>query len=233
MLKVHGVKVEYYGIELATLDFEFARGVTLLLGEVGSFKTTLFRIIGGIKEIKEGEIILDEINIEENPPKLRDMAYVGEDSTPSGSVRKALMMPLKLRGVGRHEAKLRADEAARQFGLEPKRKIKELCKRELVAFFAARLSLRETKVTMFDEPYHFFGEENEERITELIKSRGGYTLVSSCDGGDVERLKPDYLFVLRGDKTLVCGKTEDVLSAQNDRYVSLFLGTESRDINVL
>lgn len=223
MLEVKNVKVEYYGEEVALLNFEFKQGVTLLLGEVGSFKTTLFRILGGIKEIKEGEIILDGTNIEELPPKRRDMAYVGKDSIPpSGTVIKALMLPLKLRGD--KKAKLKANEAANQFGLEPKRKIKELSKKELIPFFAARLSLRNTIVSMFDEPYHLLGEDD--AVTDMIKNRGGYTLVSSCDGSDIERLKPDYLFVLRGDRVLAFGKTEDVLISPQDKYVEMFLGVK-------
>ncbi|MCH5164304.1 MAG: ABC transporter ATP-binding protein [Clostridiales bacterium] len=224
MLEVKNVKVEYYGEEVGTLNFAFNQGVTLILGEVGSFKTTLFRVLGGIKEFDEGEIILDGERIEELPPKKRDMAYVGLDSTPtSGNVVKALMQPLRLRGVSKKEAFVAADGAAQKFGLDSKRKIKALSKAELVSFFKARLSLRNIAVTMFDEPYHYFGTENAQSITDMIKSCGGYVLVSSCDGGDIERLKPDYLIVVRGDNLLQQGKTEELIGSPASKYIEMFV----------
>ena len=223
MLEVKNVKVEYYGEELAVLNFAFEKGVTLILGEVGSFKSTLFRIIGGIKEIPDGEIAIDGRQIEEVPPRERNMAYVGLDSTPEhGKTVKNLMKPLRLRGVNRREALTAATEAAKRENV-PLVSMKRLTRADLLSFFRARLSLRETQVTMFDEPYHYFGEENADRITDTIRSRGGYTLVSSCDGGDIERLKPDYLVIVRQDKVLQSGKTEDVLAAPMDTYVELLI----------
>lgn len=224
MLEVKNVKIEYYGEEVATLNFAFNKGITLVLGEVGSFKTTLFRVLGGIKEFDEGEIILDGVRIEELPPKQRDMAYVGLDSTPiSGNVIKALMQPLRLRGVSKKEALLAADDAAKKFNIEAKKKIKDLSKTELILFFNARLSLRNKNVTMFDEPYHYLGVENAQSITDMISSCGGYTLVSSCDGGDIERLKPDYLAIVRGNRLLQQGKTEEVLNSPASKYIEMFV----------
>ncbi|MBR2970420.1 MAG: ATP-binding cassette domain-containing protein [Clostridia bacterium] len=224
MLEVRNVKIEYYGEEITTLNFAFNKGVTLILGEVGSYKTTLFSVIGGIKEIPDGEIIIDGINIEEDHPRYRNIAYVGANSIPQGGkVLTQLALPVRLRGTKKTEAKKLAYATAEKFRLDPNKKIKSLCKAELVKFFAARLSMRKLQVTMFDEPYHFLGEENEHAITKLINSLGGYVLVSSCDGGDVKRLNPDYLVVVRRDKILADGKTEDVLKNASGEYLTKFL----------
>lgn len=214
MLIVRNVKVDYYG-EQTTLNFAFEKGITLVLGETGSFKTTLLRVIGGIKIIEDGEIVLDGVNIEEKPPRERNMALVGSDSLPYGSVLSALMQPLRLRKTPRKEAKAIALSTMEKFALK-NGKVMAIDK---LAFFSARLSLRSTSVTMFDEPYHFLGDD----ATELIYSRGGYTIVTSCDGSDISKLCPDYLFVVRQNKVLQCGPTAAVLSCPISKYVELLL----------
>lgn len=224
MLEVRNVKIEYYGEEMTTLSFAFDKGVTLILGEVGSYKTTLFSVVGGIKEIPDGEIIIDGTNIEEVHPRHRNIAYVGANSIPQGGkVLDQLALPLRIRGAKKAEAIKLARDAADKFGLDQSKKIRSLSKTELVNFFAARLSMRQLQVTMFDEPYHFLGEENEFAITKLIKGCCGYVLVSSCDGADVKRLNPDYLVVLRREKILAMGKTEDVLKNASGEYLTKFL----------
>lgn len=216
------IKAEYYGNEIPEINLSFSSGVTLILGEVGAGKTNVLKIIGGIKEIIDGEIILDGQRIEEIEPKNRNMAYVGKDSVPFGNVYGALLQPLRLRKVNKKVAAFLAKEAADKFGLDTKIKIKDLNKEQLLKFFAARLSLRNPVVTMFDEPYHFFGEENSAFITRLIKEKKGVVIVTSCDGGDIERLKPDELIILRRGELLKHGKTDEVLADKSDEYINRF-----------
>ncbi|MBR2968148.1 MAG: ATP-binding cassette domain-containing protein [Clostridia bacterium] len=222
MLEIKNVKIEYYGEDLCDLNFAFNKGVTLILGEVGSFKTTLFLVLGGVKYIEQGEVIIDGENIEEIPPKHRNMAYVGLNSTPRGCVLSELMRPLLLRKTDRKQARAIALDACNMFSLAPRQKIKKLSLEQLIRFFRARLSLRDSNVTMFDEPYHYFGEQNEQAITDMIRSRNGYVLVASCDGADVTRLEPDYLVIVRRDKVLYDGKAQDVTYCQ-DEYVKKLL----------
>lgn len=226
MLEVKDVKIEYYGDEVATLNFAFKRGITLILGEAGSFKSTLFAVIGGIKEIEYGEIVVDGENIEELHPKDRNISLVSDYSLPqTGKVVKALMTPLVLRGVSKADARKSAEKAMNEFGLGDG-KIKTLSKVELIKFFEARLSLRETSITMFDEPFHYMGAENSDEIVKMIRNRGGYVLVSSCDGLDVERLMPDYVTVVRGDKILAQGPLSSVLTT-DDEYCRKFMGLDN------
>lgn len=221
MLEIKNVTIEYYG-EVTQLNFGFNRGVTLILGEVGSYKTTLLRVIGGVKEISEGEILLDEKHIEELSPKERNMVLVGADTVPlGGNVNKMLMKPLVMRGINRREASLMAQKAALEFSLDINKKIAVLKKSELLSFFRARLSLRQTDVSMFDEPYHFLGEDS--AVTAMIKSRSGHVLVTSCDGSDMNRLKPDWVVIVKRDKILQQGTAEQVLSCPVDKYVEMFL----------
>ncbi len=220
MLEVR-ITIEYYG-EKTELNFCFNRGITLILGEVGSFKTTLLRTIGGVKEILDGEIILDERRIEELPPKERNMSLVSADTIPtSGKVRKILIRPLVMRGINKKEAIVSAEKVARDFSLDLNKNIKDLDKKGMLSLLHARLMLRQTEVSMFDEPYHLFGEES--AVTDMIKSRRGYVLVTSCDGSDLNKLNPDYVAIVKRDKLLQYGETDMVLSCPTDKYTELLL----------
>ena len=129
---------------------------------------------------------------------------------------KALIEPLLLRGYGKKEARRIADEAAERFGLDPN----GLVASERRKFFEARMSLRSTKVTMFDEPYHFFGED----VSEMIRSRlSDYVIVTSSDGEDARKLVPNDLIVIREGDVLQSGTFDEVVNAPISKYVDLLV----------
>lgn len=219
MLDVN-VKVKYCDEEIP-LNVSLDSGITLVLGETGAYKTTLLMVIGGVKIIEDGEVILGGEHIEEIPPSKRDMALIGAQTLPTArTVIKALMQPLRLRGESKKAAYASALIAADKFGLDPKGKLKDMS--DLLPLFAARLEIRKTSVTMFDEPYHFFGEREE--VTSLIRERGGeYTIVTSSSGADIRLLRPDNIIVMRRGKVLQSGKTEEVVNAPVDKYTELLI----------
>lgn len=209
------VKVKYE--EETRLRFSFEKGITLVLGEFGSYKSTLLKVIGGVKVIEDGYITLDGQNIEQLPPKDRNMMLIGGETMPVyKKVGMALMQPLRLRGVKKGEARKRAIEAAERFGLDFVDPVSEHKR----AFFEARMSLRTTEVTMFDEPYHFFGED----VSEMIRGRkSDYVIVASSDGEDARKLCPDRLIVIRGGEVLQSGSYREVKEAPVNRYVDLLV----------
>lgn len=221
MLELKRVKVDFYGNK-SVLDINFEPGITLILGETGSLKTTILRVVGGIKEIEDGELILGGKNIEELSPKERNMSLVAAETLPTGGkTGRMLIRPLVMRGINKKEALIQAHTAAEKYALDLNKKIKDLTARERLSFVAARLMLRQTEVTMFDEPYHLFDDDR--AVTDMIRSRGGYVLVTSCDGSDLEKLAPDYVVLLRRGEILQQGKTSEVLRSPKGKYVEMFL----------
>ncbi len=215
MLKVD-VIVDFYG-EKKRLSVSFEKGMTLVLGETGAYKSTLMKVIGGVRIIEDGEISLDGERIEQLSPRERSMMLISEETLPTyKKVGKALMQPLILRGASRKNAKLVAIEAAQRYGLDFNGCVLDKKRR----FFEARMSLRETKVTMFDEPYHFFNED----VSDMIKGRrSDYVIVTSSDGEDVRLLRPDTLIVLREGEVLQSGKSDEVSRFPVNKYVNLLV----------
>ncbi len=199
------------------LELEIPEGITVLLGEAGSYKSTVLKVIGGVATIEDGVVVIDGRSVEQLPPWKRDTVLVSAETVPTcKKVKKALMQPWRLRGMSRADALERATEAAEKFGLNLGGRVTDNKR----AFFEARMSLRNTEISMFDEPYHFFGED----VTEMIRSRKSkYVIVSSSDGGDVRRLHPDYLIVLRNGLVLQSEKPPKVSASPINKYVDLLV----------
>jgi len=84
------------------ISFEIADNeFFVLLGPSGCGKSTTLRMIAGLEDISEGKIISNGVDITEEDPKDRNMAFVFQNYAlyPHMNVRKNLSYSLKLRKV--------------------------------------------------------------------------------------------------------------------------------------
>ena len=69
MIELRDVEVYYYGEKVYDLNIVVPDGRTLILAPCGNGKTTLFRIICGLKEIKDGFVFIDGKDVSFNRPR--------------------------------------------------------------------------------------------------------------------------------------------------------------------
>ncbi|MEL6104353.1 MAG: ABC transporter ATP-binding protein, partial [Pseudomonadota bacterium] len=83
--------------DLTIADKEFL----VLLGPSGCGKTTTMRMIAGLEEITDGEIIVDGTVVNNLDPKDRDVAMVFQSYAlyPNMDVYENIRFPLKVRGI--------------------------------------------------------------------------------------------------------------------------------------
>ncbi|MGI8890578.1 MAG: ABC transporter ATP-binding protein [Chthoniobacterales bacterium] len=139
------------------LNLEIAdREFVVLLGPSGCGKSTILRMIAGLEEISQGEILIGDKRVNDLAPKDRDIAMVFQNYAlyPHLSVYDNLAFGLKLRKFKALEIKKRVTDAAQVLGLGNllERKPRELSGGEQQRVAVGRAIVRQPKVFLFDEP---------------------------------------------------------------------------------
>jgi multiple sugar transport system ATP-binding protein len=136
------------GVDLEIEDREFV----VFVGPSGCGKSTMLRLIGGLEEVTEGQIIIGDQDVTGLPPAERSLSMVFQSYAlyPHKTVRDNMGFPLKMAGEPKEQVAAAVKEAANVLKLEPllDRLPKELSggQRQRVAIVRAPLAF------LFDEP---------------------------------------------------------------------------------
>src|SRR5467141_3012287 len=106
-----------HGVDISIADGEFV----VLVGPSGCGKSTLLRMIAGLEEISEGEIMIGDRVVNKVPPKQRDIAMVFQNYAlyPHMTVAANMGFSLMLRAAPKREIEQRVNGAADILGLRP------------------------------------------------------------------------------------------------------------------
>ncbi|MEM8630117.1 MAG: sn-glycerol-3-phosphate ABC transporter ATP-binding protein UgpC [Pseudomonadota bacterium] len=144
------VGVDNFNLTIADQEF------LVLLGPSGCGKTTTMRMIAGLEEATDGEIVIGDRVVNDLDPKDRDIAMVFQSYGlyPNMNVYDNIRFPLKVRKVPDGEHDDRVMRAARMVELEPflHRKPAELSGGQRQRVALARAIVREPNVFLMDEP---------------------------------------------------------------------------------
>jgi multiple sugar transport system ATP-binding protein len=107
--------VAVHGVNLDVADGEFV----VLVGPSGCGKSTTLRMIAGLESISAGKLYIDDREVNDVPPKDRDIAMVFQSYAlyPHMTVRDNLAFALKLRGTPKEEIDKRVNVAAATLGI--------------------------------------------------------------------------------------------------------------------
>jgi multiple sugar transport system ATP-binding protein len=144
--------VAVHGVNLDVADGEFV----VLVGPSGCGKSTTLRMIAGLESISAGKLYIDDREVNDVPPKDRDIAMVFQSYAlyPHMTVRDNLAFALKLRGTPREEIDKRVNVAAATLGIESfiDRTPRQLSGGQRQRVALGRAIVRQPKVFLFDEP---------------------------------------------------------------------------------
>mgnify|MGYP001555785345 CR=1 FL=1 len=103
-------------LDLSVADGEFL----VLVGPSGCGKSTSLRMLAGLEEVNEGNILIGDRNVTDIPPKDRDIAMVFQNYAlyPHMSLYDNMAFGLKLRKFPRVEIDARVREASAMLGLD-------------------------------------------------------------------------------------------------------------------
>ena len=128
----------------------------VLLGPSGCGKTTMMRMIAGLEEASEGDIVIDGKVVNDLEPKDRDIAMVFQSYGlyPNMNVYENIRFPLKVRKIDHktHDARVRKAADMVELGEFLHRKPAELSGGQRQRVALARAIVREPNVFLMDEP---------------------------------------------------------------------------------
>jgi multiple sugar transport system ATP-binding protein len=140
------------GIDLVVEDREFC----VFLGPSGCGKSTTLRLIAGLEEADDGQILLDSDDITDKPVDKRDLAMVFQSYAlyPHMSVRENMSFALKLAKMDQRSIDEKVARATKILALEPylDRKPSALSGGQRQRVAIGRAITREPRVFLFDEP---------------------------------------------------------------------------------
>src|SRR5579859_6866866 len=140
------------GIDLDIADKEFI----VLVGPSGCGKSTTLRMIAGLEEVTDGEILIGGDLVNDVPPKDRDIAMVFQNYAlyPHMTVYENMSFGLRLKKFPKAEIKSRVENAARILGITEllDRRPRQLSGGQRQRVAMGRAIVRNPKVFLFDEP---------------------------------------------------------------------------------
>lgn len=144
------VGVDDFNLTIADKEF------LVLLGPSGCGKTTTMRMIAGLEDATEGDILVDGVRVNDLEPKDRDVAMVFQSYAlyPNMNVYDNIRFPLKVRGEdpSTHDEKVRRASAMVELDEFLHRKPAELSGGQRQRVALARAIVREPNVFLMDEP---------------------------------------------------------------------------------
>jgi multiple sugar transport system ATP-binding protein len=144
-------------VAVDTVSMEIADGeFMVLVGPSGCGKTTLLRIIAGLEDVTDGEVVIGDRIVTDLAPKDRDVAMVFQNYAlyPHMTVAQNIAIGLKIRKRPKAEVERKVADAAAVLGLEPllPRKPAELSGGQRQRVAMGRAMVREPQAFLMDEP---------------------------------------------------------------------------------
>jgi multiple sugar transport system ATP-binding protein len=215
-------------VSLETTEGEFL----VLLGPSGCGKTTLLRMIAGIEEPTEGDILIEGQVVTHLPPRMRNIAMVFQSYAlyPHMSVYKNIAFPLRTRGVDKTVIKEKVHWAAAMFGIGRllNRKPRELSGGERQRVALARAMVREPSVFLLDEPLSnldaILRASAREELRQFQKRVGVTTVYVTHDQVEAMGLG-DRIVVMSKGRIRQVGTPQEIYQWPADTFVATFVGS--------
>jgi sn-glycerol 3-phosphate transport system ATP-binding protein len=218
---IHGVNAEIQ-------DGEFI----VIVGPSGCGKSTLLRMVAGLEEISDGEILIGDKVVNQMEPADRDIAMVFQNYAlyPHMTVFDNMAYALKIAKVPVSEIKTRVDKAAGILELAPylARKPRELSGGQRQRVAMGRAIVRQPQVFLFDEPLSNLDAklraQTRLEIQKLHRELGITSLFVTHDQVEAMTLA-QRMIVMNGGVMEQFGTPEEVYTRPATTFVASFIGS--------
>ena len=220
------VAVQEFNIDIADKEF------IVLVGPSGCGKSTTLRMIAGLEEISEGEVIIDGRVVNDVPPKDRDIAMVFQNYAlyPHMTVYENMAFSLKLKKVDKKTIDEKVREAAEILDITQylDRKPKALSGGQRQRVAIGRAIVREPKVFLMDEPLSNLDAKLRNQMrAEIIKLRQriNTTFIYVTHDQTEAMTLGDRIVIMRDGFIQQIGTPQEVFNHPSNLFVAGFIGT--------
>ncbi len=225
------IGVDRFNLTIADREF------LVLLGPSGCGKTTTMRMIAGLEDPTEGDILIDGKRVNDLEPKDRDVAMVFQSYAlyPNMNVYENIRFPLKVRRVDPASHDERVQRAAAMVELEDflHRKPAELSGGQRQRVALARAIVREPNVFLMDEPLSNLDAKlrvsTRAQIKNLSHELKVTTIYVTHDQIEAMTLADRVVVMERGVVQQV-GSPSEIYDTPANRFVASFIGSPAMNL---
>ncbi|MGB5558690.1 MAG: ABC transporter ATP-binding protein [Paracoccaceae bacterium] len=161
----------------------------VLLGETGSGKTSLIKLMAGLDPCASGSIVINGVDVTRLSTQKRNISLVHQFfvNYPHMTVFDNIASPLRVAGMAKSEIQGRVEEAADILQLRPmlNRRPQELSGGQQQRTALARAIAKESKAVFLDEPLanldYKLREELRDQLPELFAGRGAVVVYATSE----------------------------------------------------
>ena len=221
------------GIDLDIADKEFV----VLVGPSGCGKTTTLRMIAGLEDITEGEILIGGDVVNDVPPKDRDIAMVFQNYAlyPHMTVHENMSFGLRLKKLPKDEIARRVAAVAGILGIREllDRKPKQLSGGQRQRVAMGRAIVRNPKVFLFDEPLSNLDAQLRvqmrteiKRVHQKVKTTTVYVTHDQVEAMTLA----DRVVVMNKGRIEQIGPPQELYHRPRTRFVAGFIGSPAMNL---
>lgn len=225
------VGVENFNLTIADKEF------LVLLGPSGCGKTTTMRMIAGLEEATEGDILIGGKVVNDLEPKDRDVAMVFQSYAlyPNMNVYENIRFPLKVRGIdpGTHDEKVRRASAMVELDDFLHRRPAELSGGQRQRVALARAIVREPNVFLMDEPLSNLDAKLRVSTRAQIKNLSHELAVTTVyvTHDQIEAMTlADRVVVMKQGVVQQVGTPTDIYDRPANAFVASFIGNPAMNL---
>ena len=220
------------------LDLSVAEGeFVVLLGESGCGKSTTLRMIAGLEEATEGQILIAGRDVTQVAPMARDIAMVFQNYAlyPHMDVAQNMSFALTLAGRPKAEVAAQVTKAAQILNIEHllTRKPKELSGGQRQRVAIGRAIVREPRVFLFDEPLSNLDAKLRGHMRAelaLLHERLGKTTVYVTHDQIEAMTLANRIVIFDKGRIQQVGTPSDVFNHPATLFVAAFIGSPSMNL---
>lgn len=232
---IHKFFGDFVALERIHLDIHDGEFFTIV-GPSGSGKTTLVRLLVGMDQPTQGDILMRGERINEMHANQRPTCMVFQSLAlfPHRTVGENIEFPLKIRAIPKHRRRARALELLQQLHLSEAfyhKGIHQCSGGERQRVALARALAFDPEILFFDEPLSALDyrlRKTLEKELKEIQRNTGKTFVYITHSIEEAMVMSDRIAILRQGRIVQVGSPDEIYNRPRDAFVANFMGEINR-----